>query len=104
MNSKKAKSIRATIYGDMANKKELRKDKNTGTLYADSLRQRYQIAKGRKTEMPRMMGGMRLVAKRPKVKSSRPFKITGAFGTVNRLASVQLNLKVIPRSKRARTT
>ena len=54
MSEKRVKALRKLMYGDGTPKKELRKDPNTGTLYADTARQRYQMAKGRKDHLPIM--------------------------------------------------
>lgn len=52
MSEKRARELRRVMYGDMAHKTQYRK--NNGVIYADSLRQRYQMAKGRKAHMPIM--------------------------------------------------
>lgn len=92
MSGKRVKALRATIYGDMSAQSEYQIDKNTGTIYANTLRQRYQMAKGRKENLPKM-GRIRIVAKRPKVVKSRLKGEKGAFGEVNRLASIQLDMR-----------
>ena len=102
MSSKKAKALRRMMYGDGTPQKELKKDAKTGTLYADTARQRYQMAKGRKACLP-IMGRMRIVAKRPRVVKSRLKGRNGAFGEVNRLAGITVDMKVIRRSERVVT-
>lgn len=54
MSGKRVKALRATIYGDMSTQSEYQIDKKTGTIYANTLRQRYQMAKGRKDHLPIM--------------------------------------------------
>ena len=100
MNGKKARAIRKSIYGDTALRQTTYKvDKNTRSIYADTPRQEYQMAKGRKACLP-IMGKARLVAKRTKVSKKSLYAIKGAFGKINRLAGVQLDMKVIRRSER----
>ena len=89
MSEKRVKALRKMMYGDGTPKKELRQDPKTKTLYADSARQRYQMAKGRKATLPKM-GRIRIVAKRPRVANKSIYTIKGAFGKVNRLASIQI--------------
>lgn len=102
MNSKKAKALRRMMYGDGTPPKDLKQDKKTGTLYADTARQRYQMAKGRKDCLP-IMGRIRIVAKRPRVVKSRLKGLNGAFGEINRLAGITVDMKVIRRSERVTT-
>ena len=103
MNSKKARYLRHLIYGDMSPQTEYSVDKKTGTIYAATMRQRYQMAKGRKDCLP-IMGRIRIVAKRPRVVKSRVKGRNGAFGEINRLAGISVDMKVIRRSERKHET
>lgn len=93
MSGKRVKGIRKMIYGDMAGKKELSQDEKTGVLYADSLRQRYQMAKGRKVALPKMGTPRAGGPKRAKLKRFSSDPIEGAFGKVNRMAGIKLDMR-----------